>query len=73
MSSRCDKRLQMKWNRRSLQEWKINSILYCLVDFSLPRDAKMYANCNNTEMAAGYCVALRLERVCMCVCVKRYN
>lgn len=41
---------------------KFLSSIACLFSFS--RDTKIYANCNNEEMAAGYCFALCL--VCVC-------
>lgn len=50
---------------------KFLSSIACL--FSYSRYTKIYANCNNAEMADGYCFALRLICVHVCVCEKVYN
>lgn len=56
----------MEWNGPPLQEWEIHSYLVlpaCSIFFF--RDTKIYANCNNAEIASGYCFALGL--VCLCI------
>lgn len=56
----------MEWNSPPLQEWEIHSYLVlpaCSIFFF--RDTKIYANCNNAEIASGYCFALGL--VCLCI------